>query len=271
MPGRRGLKKARSSSTSAWGFSMAGKCPPRSITVKRRMSKCGSQSSRGGRFTSLKAATPVGMAKRQIGIHRSSPIASLRTEAGIAELVDHQARPEIRNLRRVHAALTRAVRESIAGQRGDDHVERVCRVTAVSCRIREGPDHLVHFVEAARPAVGQHERQRLGSLSLDVDEVDSQPVDLGPELGKLVEEAFLDSPIESIAPIGDELLRISEVGPIVPARIRHGVRPTHHGESPPQVLEDGIGDVYPERLHEPALRLLSMPAASAKSCMALRR
>lgn len=103
-----------------------------------------------------------------------------------------------------------------AGQRKDDHVEGIGGVTAVARRVGQPPGDAQHLHEAARPAVGEDQRQRLG-CALDA-------------LGAYVHELHL--------PAGDlrEVVRVGGVG----RRREPGA-----GE---QVLQDIVGYGDTERI-----------------------
>jgi hypothetical protein len=94
----------------------------------------------------------------------------------------------------------------VAGHRRNHHVERVLRVAAVCRRVAERADDVQHLDDRARPAVGDHERQRVLVRRLDVDEVDVEAVDLRDELRQGVQPR-LDSPEVVLgAPVANELL-----------------------------------------------------------------
>src|SRR5258705_1073348 len=74
---RSGRKKARTSSTSAFGSSIAAKWPPFGIMVQRCTLKARSAHTRGGLISSFgKMAQPVGTSTRSFGGNASAWIAS---------------------------------------------------------------------------------------------------------------------------------------------------------------------------------------------------
>ena len=119
---------------------------------------------------------------------------------------------------RVEAGLLRLVGEAVARERGDDDVEGVRRIAAMARRVRERADHLVHLVEAARPAVGEDQGQRCFASALDVDEVNPVSVDLSAEVREAVELTFLRTPVELVSPVARELLEVRDVCAVVPPR-----------------------------------------------------
>ncbi len=180
------------------------------------------------------------------GGHARAPVAALRAEPLVAKL-PHQPHPEGGDGLGVHAALTGVVGEAVAGQRRRDDVEGVGGVAAVARGVRQWPNDLVHLEEGAGPAVGDHQRHGVGTLALDVDEVDAETVDVGLELRKLVEHPLVGAPVVDVAPVLAQLLDISEVRAVVPARSRNLVGPARLFEAALQVGQVLIGDVDGER------------------------
>ena len=117
--------------------------------------------------------------------HRA-PVAALRAEAVVAE-PEHELLPRRRDAADVPSGLRRLVGPAVAGQRRHDEVERVGRVAAVRDRIGERPDHLQELDDRSRPAVGHHQRQRVGLRRAHVEEVDAEAVDRRAELRERVE------------------------------------------------------------------------------------
>jgi hypothetical protein len=70
-----------------------------------------------------------------------------------------------------------------------------------------------------------------------VDEVDALAVDDGAELIEGVEPRLLGAPVEGVAPVGDQLPRVGEVGPELPAGAGDLVREAGGVEAPVQILE----------------------------------
>ena len=93
----------------------------------------------------------------------------------------------------------RLVAEAVAGQRRAHDVERVGGVAAVRGGIGERAEHLEELHDRARPAVGHDERERIGMRRADVEEVDTEPVDLGPELRKRVQPRLGRPPVVPLA------------------------------------------------------------------------
>ena len=126
----------------------------------------------------------------------------------VAEHFCHQPRPQLGGALRRHSALVRAVGEAIPWQRRHDHVEGVRGIAAMTRRIGEQWNDLVHTVERIRPAVGDDNRQRVRSLAALMDEVDAEAIDLDAKLGKVVEHRLLCPPIEVALPVVHQRLQI---------------------------------------------------------------
>jgi len=59
----------------------------------------------------------------------------------------------------------------------------------------------VHAVERIRPAVREDNWQRVGSLAALVNEVDTQAINFGLELRKLIQPDLLLAPVVFVLPI----------------------------------------------------------------------
>ena len=78
-------------------------------------------------------------------------------------------------------------------------------------------DDFDHVKEGAGPAVGDDNREWVGSPSMFVNEVDAEAIDLGAKVCELIECGLLRSPIETMLPVCQERLEIVQVRPILPA------------------------------------------------------
>jgi hypothetical protein len=63
----------------------------------------------------------------------------------------------------------------------------------------------------------EKKKRRLGAMAPYMDEVYSLTLDLGREVGKLVEAVFDLAPIVGILPVGDEALQVIDPDPRRPA------------------------------------------------------
>ena len=193
------------------------------------------------------------MAEAEVGGHHRAPAAALRAEALVAEAA-HQLDPESRDALGIHAGLGRVVGEAVAGHRRADDVEGVGRIAAVLRGVGERTDDLLELAHRAGPAMRDHQRQRLRPDALLVDHVDAEAADLRLELGEAVEARFRGAPVETVAPVGDELAYRAEVGAVAPARARDLVREARARKALAQVRQHGIGhvdaegyDLHPQR------------------------
>src|SRR5262249_31967255 len=129
------------------------------------------------------------------------PIAALRREPLVAEPL-HQPRPEPGDGEGVHPRPARPPGEAVAGERGHDEVEGILGIAAMGAGIGEERDDLPHLGEAAGPAMGEDERQRLPVPTLAgaaaVHEMDALALDLGDELRQAVEPRLLRAPVEAV-------------------------------------------------------------------------
>jgi hypothetical protein len=85
-------------------------------------------------------------------------------------------------------------------------VERVLLAAAVGARVGERADHVQHLDDRARPAVRDHERQRVIVLRAHVDEVDIETVDLGHELRQAAQPRIQPPEVVLGPPVARECL-----------------------------------------------------------------
>src|SRR5438270_4644210 len=138
-------------------------------------------------------------------------------KAGIAESLRHQTRPQLGGFDQRHATNGGTVGEAESRQRRHDDIKRVRRVASMTPWIGQQRDDFDHFKEGAGPAVGDDNREWVGSPSVFVNEVDAEAIDLGAKVCELIECGLLRSPIETMLPVCQERLEIVEVRPILPA------------------------------------------------------
>ncbi len=180
-----------------------------------------------------------------------APVAPGGGEPFVPEL-GHERHPQLGDHPWRHAARRRDVGEPVPGHRGDDDVERIRGVSTVRAGVGEGADHLVPFVEGARPTVGQDERQRVRPHAGLVHEVHPETFEpgcpeLGAVLGRRVERGFLGGPVEPVGPVRHQLLQVSELGAVLPACAVDLIRPPGAGDGGAQRGEVGVGDRDVER------------------------
>jgi hypothetical protein len=97
--------------------------------------------------------------------------------------------------------------------------------------------------------VGQDQRQRLIVRRAGVEEVDVQPIDLGPELRDRVQPGLGGAPVVARAPVVAELLDVGErdaLGPVVDGLL---LRPASAVEPIVQIGKLRLADLDAERLN----------------------
>ena len=168
--------------------------------------------------------------------------------AGEAELVVHELVPDLVGGQggRQGGLLGR---EGVAGQGGNDHGEGIAGLPTVLGGGGQAAGQVSQLQERAGPAVGQHDRQGVGILSVESQEVHGRPVDGGHVGGQGVEGCFLRAPVEVAAPDLHEPVQLGGVGAGLPARGRPRDRPPGAPQPGPQVLQVGLGHLE----HEPLL------------------
>ena len=87
----------------------------------------------------------------------------------------------------------------------------------------------------------------LGVRGTDVDEVDVEAVDLGPELREAVEPGLRRRPVVLVEPVPAQLADVGERDPLRPVVDGLGLRPPGPAQPLAQVVEIGFGDVDAER------------------------
>ena len=134
------------------------------------------------------------------------------------------------------------VGEAEAGQGGDDQMEGVGGIAAVRGGVGERPDDLQELDDGAGPAVGQQERAGVRLGRADVQKVDADAVDFGPELRMRVDARLRRPPVILVPPIGAELPHVRERNALRPVvdQLRFGK--ARAGEALAQVLEFGVAD-----------------------------
>jgi hypothetical protein len=163
-------------------------------------------------------------------------VAALGDVVGVAEAV-HQLRPRHRDAAGVPAQLRRLAGEAVAGQGRQDEVERVLGFSAVRGRVGERADGLEQLDDRAGPAVRHDQRQRVLVRRLHVDEVDLDPVDLGPELRERVELRFGLAPVVVGGPVPRELLQRRQLDALRPVRDELLAGPARRRDAAAQVVQ----------------------------------
>ena len=154
----------------------------------------------------------------------TAPVATLRDKAVVAEAF-HQAHEDLGYPRDIDTGPLSRAGESEARKGGNDHIEGINGIAAVTFGVCQRADHLVHLEDRSRPAVRDEERDRLRTGSFHVNEVDVARLQDACELRKAVQEAFLCAPVKLVQPVVDELLHVTQLRAVRPPRPRYRVRP----------------------------------------------
>ena len=169
----------------------------------------------------MNARQPVRRLDGQRVGDRGADVAALGDVAGVTEAV-HQLRPGARDVARIPADRCGRRRKAVAGQRRDDHIERVLGPPAVRGRLGQRPGDLEHLDDRTGPAVRDDHRQCVRTRRLDVNEVNVEAVDFGLELRQGIQPCLARAPVvlgrpvtrqfpqhrqlDALRTIGDELL-----------------------------------------------------------------
>ena len=171
----------------------------------------------------MPATTSAWLAPRYVAHHRA-PVAALRAEARVAEAA-HQLGPQRRDALRVHARRARVVGEAVAGHRRRRRRRRRrpdrrrARAGSVS-----GPMIFANSAtEPGQPCV-MTSGNGFGPVAAHVDEVDAEVADACAELRERVQRRLGRAPVVALAPVGDQLAQVREVGAVGPARVRRSRR-----------------------------------------------
>jgi hypothetical protein len=117
----------------------------------------------------------------------------------------------------------------------------------VSPWVGERADDVAELHDRTGPAVCQEQRYGVRFRRGYVDEVHPLPVDLGRELGQLVECRLLGTPVEGVPPVPDELVDVVQWDTAAPAEARQFVGEPGGVETAVQVVHVSLRDVDAER------------------------
>ena len=190
----------------------------------------------------MDAVQPLRMTVRQPGGDEGAPVAALGRELLDAEDFRHEARPEIRDLLRVHR-LGRRARPGVARQRRADHRETVLGIAAEALGMGQRLDDAVEFEDGARPAMGDEQRFRIGAGAGFADEVNVEPVDAGDVVRPAVELGFPFPPVIAVAPVVHQPAHVGQVCAVEPAAPFRLVRKARPRQAQAQVLQDRVLDI----------------------------
>jgi hypothetical protein len=166
----------------------------------------------------------------------------------VPEDIRHQPVPDVSDLPEVHAWLIRQrCRESEAGQRWHDHVERIGRIVATCGRVGERVDDLGPVPERPWPAVAEDQRHRIRPDAGLAHEVNRHAADVDAVVLIGVDAALGGAPVEAVRPEGNELLQVRPAHTVV--AVAAGIqRPSGSSQPATQVIEHLVGDADRRRL-----------------------
>ena len=159
----------------------------------------------------------------QLDRHARADVAAVGAEPLVAKPCGGQAAPQVGD-GRLQEWLGERIGEAVARQRRDHDIERVLRPTSMALRVGQERQQVEVLDERAREAVREHDRQRLRSATALVHEMDSQPVDLGPEMRETVELLLDLAPVE-LGPAHEQRAHVLDVRAVLPARAGDVIRP----------------------------------------------
>jgi hypothetical protein len=99
-------------------------------------------------------------------------------------------------------------------------------------------DERQHLQERARPAVGEHERDRRPRRGAHVNEVDPRPAQLGAKMRQPVELRLPRAPVEPVCPVGQLRTQVAARHPLRPPDSLQLVRPASSGDPLTQIAEN---------------------------------
>ena len=171
-----------------------------------------------------------------------APVAALRGKAAITQDVGHERGEAMRDLLDAEALLPGREGKPVARERGRDHGEGVSGIAAETRGIGEARDDVEELEHRAGPAMRQQQRARCGPLAGDVKEVEVDAGERDVVLRELIEPGLGCSPVEALAPIGEEAREPRDVGAIGPGCAGRCIRQAGSREPLAEVGDRRIGN-----------------------------
>jgi hypothetical protein len=109
-------------------------------------------------------------------------------------------------------------------------VEGVGRVAAVGTRVAQWADDVQELGDRAGPPVDEHQRGGLGLGRANMREVKGLPVNVGGELGQLVQPGLVLAPVVAVGPVGGELPQVAGRDAATPSLAAELAAPAGTGE-----------------------------------------
>src|SRR5262249_6982494 len=140
-------------------------------------------------------------------LHRDqrAPVPTLSRELLVAKHILHERYPQVCGPREIDARGSERCGKPKPRERWHHHIEGVLRITTERRRISQRTDHFVKIPERPRPAMGQNQRDRLGTLTQFMDEVDWYGTDCGFIMGESIHLFFMLAPVIRVAPVVNQL------------------------------------------------------------------
>src|SRR6202008_1671374 len=135
------------------------------------------------------------------------------------------------------AFLDRLVGEGKAWERRDDDMECILRVSPVAGGIAERTNDLYELHARSRPSVRENDRQRVRLRGANVDEMNANPVDLGPVLREGVDASLKAAPVILVAPVSNERLSLLEGDALRPVANSFPLRPPRGRQSTLEIID----------------------------------
>src|SRR5580704_15772507 len=114
-------------------------------------------------------------------------------------------------------------------------------------RIDQRSDDLQKLNDRSWPAVRDDDGQRVGMLRFDVNEVDSEAIEVRAKLWQRIQRTLDTTPVVMSAPVVDERPCFCERHTLGPFRYCFLVRPAGVGKSSLEIVQRGLGHMDLER------------------------
>src|SRR4029077_19145255 len=121
-----------------------------------------------------------------------------------------------------------------------DDMERVFCLSPVAGGIAERADDLHELHDRSRPSVRENDRQRVLLRGAHVDEMNANPVDLGPVLREGVDASFKAAPVILVTPVSNERLSLLEGDALRPVADGFPLRPPRGRQSTLEIIDRAL-------------------------------
>src|SRR4029077_9593219 len=114
------------------------------------------------------------------------------------------------------------------------------RRSPVAGGIAERADDLHELHNRPRPSVRENDRQRVPLRRAHVNEMNANPIDLGPVLREGVDASLKAAPVILVAPVGDKRLSLPEGDTLRPVADGFPLRPPRGRQSTLEIFQRGL-------------------------------